>query len=83
MISLLTFIENAMSANRKATFFFSLFFPLNNRILVYCCYDHCMHSLGLREMSEVLHLNYFMILLFSLFLRFFCFFFFFLKGRLI
>lgn len=46
-------------------------FSLNNRILVYCCYYHCMHSLGLREMSEVLHLNYFMILLFSLFLRFF------------
>lgn len=57
-----------MSANRKATFISSLAEYLDTAI----AFTLCIHSLGLQEMSELLQLNYFMILLvFSVFEGFF------------
>lgn len=64
----LNFIQYAMSANRKATFISSLAEYLDTAI----AFTLCIHSLGIQEMSELLHLNYFMILLvFSVFEVFF------------
>lgn len=63
----LNFIQYAMSANRKL-----LLFLLQQNTWILLLLSLYVYSLGLQEMSELLHLNYFMILLvFSVFEGFF------------